>query len=528
MKQRIGVIFGGFSKEREISFAGGRTVYDNLNKSIFEAVPVFVDSFGNFILLNWEYIYKGSIRDFYPPVDTLPAGNEDFQLYAESLGKLTKPEQQALTPGIGKIIAPSDLPAYFDFAFLCLHGSYGEDGRIQGLFEYLGIPYSGSGILPSAIGMDKAIQKKLMINAGFGSPPFMTIDRQAWTHSDRNALLQRAKKELGLPLVVKAAHQGSSIGISILQDDNQEHFSKAVDRSFFIHKLEAQEWNRMNKTEKTEFIRVLCDIREGIGMPLRIGQEIFYQPAALLEYIEKHIGEKKSVLLESLDGESQVLLEGFISGREFSCIVIQNEDGSAIALPPTEIKKGKELFDYRSKYLPGLSRKITPIDLPSEKITEINTLQGGNEATRAYMYAKNGLLESIMVASAESRQIKVIHNTDGTIKECDGEMPRLETDKDGNIKEPQKLIFSPFDKVTYTYDKNKRPISETTSTTSDGKNYTVAYQWKYTYDLAGRIIKINKSGGDTEEFIYDGQGNLSMRVKTYGNERYYFKFIYSK
>jgi len=56
-KIRIGIIFGGQSKEREISFAGGRTVYDNLNKFLFEAVPVFVDSFGNFIELKWEYIF---------------------------------------------------------------------------------------------------------------------------------------------------------------------------------------------------------------------------------------------------------------------------------------------------------------------------------------------------------------------------------------------------------------------------------------------------------------------------------------
>src|ERR1019366_3561389 len=73
------------------------------------------------------------------------------------------------------------------------------------------------------------------------------------------------------------------------------------------------------------------------------------------------------VTLASLDGESKVLIEGFIAGKEFSCIVLQN-NSEAIALPPTEIRKGKELFDYRSKYLPGLSRKITPIDLPNEQI----------------------------------------------------------------------------------------------------------------------------------------------------------------
>jgi len=77
MKLRIGIFFGGFSREREISFAGGRTVYDNLNKAIFEPIPIFVDSFGNFVELDWRYIYKGSIRDFYPPIKLVPESRKE-------------------------------------------------------------------------------------------------------------------------------------------------------------------------------------------------------------------------------------------------------------------------------------------------------------------------------------------------------------------------------------------------------------------------------------------------------------------
>src|SRR3954464_13888212 len=94
-KIRVGIIFGGQSKEREISFAGGRTVYDNLNKFLFDAVPIFVDSFGNFVELQWQYIYKGTIRDFYPPVEFLPA-QSPFQLYAENLETLDEEKQIAL------------------------------------------------------------------------------------------------------------------------------------------------------------------------------------------------------------------------------------------------------------------------------------------------------------------------------------------------------------------------------------------------------------------------------------------------
>ncbi len=75
--------------------------------------------------------------------------------------------------------------------------------------------------------------------------------------------------------------------------------------------------------------------------------------------------------LTSVEGETQVLVESFVQGREFSCIVVENENGQPLALPPTEIVKGEEMFDYRSKYLPGLARKITPIDLPEADIQRI-------------------------------------------------------------------------------------------------------------------------------------------------------------
>ncbi len=372
-KLRIGIFFGGQSKEREISFAGGRTVYDNLNKSLFEAVPLFVDSFGNFVQLNWEFIYKGSIRDFYPPVEFLPAGNSGFQLYAENLGQLSNEEQNKLISKIGNRLEAFELKQVIDFAFLCLHGPYGEDGRIQGLFEYLHIPYSGSGILPSSIGIDKSVQKKLMVNAGFNSPEFFTIDRHAWLHGHCKDAWEKAKTKIGFPLVIKPANQGSSIGVSILQKENEYQFMEAVEKALFTKWLDAKEWTKLNNADKTEYIRSLTDIREGIGMPVKIDEVVLYSPEDLLNYLNDHLNNKDGLVLESLDGESTVVVEGFIEGKEFSCIVLEDESGTAIALPPTEIRKGKELFDYRSKYLPGLSRKITPIDIPDEQINAIRT-----------------------------------------------------------------------------------------------------------------------------------------------------------
>jgi D-alanine-D-alanine ligase len=377
---KIGIIFGGFSKEREISFAGGRTVYDNLNKSLFEAVPVFVDSFGNFVLLDWEFVYKGSIRDFYPPAEFIPSKEGDFQIYAEQIGKLSPAQQLEMINKIGRKIEPGDLKNHFDFAFLCLHGPYGEDGRIQGLFEYLGIPYSGSGILPSAIGIDKSVQKKMMVSAGFNSPAFFSIDRKSYIEGNCKGIFDRAKKEIGFPIVIKPANQGSSIGVTILNEDDNYKFMEAIEKAFFTKWIDAAEWKKKSTAEKNEFIRVLADIREGIGMPVAIDTQVIYHPADLVAYLDKAFEKNtEGLVLEALDGESKVLIEGFIEGKEFSCIVVQTKSslnsgedrGEALALPPTEIRKGKELFDYRSKYLPGLSRKITPIDLPNEQIEAI-------------------------------------------------------------------------------------------------------------------------------------------------------------
>lgn len=374
-KTRVGIIFGGQSKEREISFAGGRTVYDNLNKSLFEAVPVFVDSFGNFIELNWEFIYKGTVRDFYPPVEFLPAVSS-FQLYAENLGNLNEQEQEALIATIGKKLSLTDLRQKIDFAFLCLHGPYGEDGRIQGLFEFLHIPYSGSGILASAIGIDKAVQKELMINKGFNSPSYITINRNNWIEGKAKDSFKTVKEKIGFPCVVKPANQGSSIGVSILNSENEHEFMSAVEKALFTRWLDAKEWQGFSEEEKFNYVKSLTDIREGIGMPLTItypaelNHPVIYDPNLLIGYLNTHL-KTDGMVIESLDGESTVLVEGFIEGKEFSCIVLEDENGKAIALPPTEIRKGKELFDYRSKYLPGLSRKITPIDIPDAQIEAI-------------------------------------------------------------------------------------------------------------------------------------------------------------
>jgi D-alanine-D-alanine ligase len=370
---RIGIFFGGPSREREISFAGGRTVYDNLNKSLFTPIPIFVDSQLNFILLDWEYIYKGSIRDFYPPVEYVPKSDNAFQVYIESLSELTEEEQESVIQKVGQRIHIQELPKYIDFAFLCLHGYYGEDGQIQGLLESLQIPYSGSGILASALGMDKSIQKRWMSKAGFHSPEIIAVNIEEWKKNEAPQIYVRAKRDISFPLVIRPANQGSSIGVSILRNDDYDAFKKLMDNAFFRLEIKKEEWISKSGSEKIEWVRELTDLRDSIGFPLFMEEILIYHPDELLHQLQIKLEMQKApkVILQSVWREETVILEAFIEGKEFSCIVVRNEDGSALALPPTEIIKGKEVFDYRSKYLPGMARKSTPIDLADEGIIAI-------------------------------------------------------------------------------------------------------------------------------------------------------------
>lgn len=358
---RIGIIFGGQSREREISFAGGRTVFDNLSKSLFTPVPVFIDSLGNFILLEWQYLYKGTIRDFYPANECLPESPHFFQIYVDSIQNNPKSIAQSINK-IGRKIQPEELKDLIDFAFLTLHGPYGEDGNIQGILEWHGIPYSGAGILPSSIGIDKVIQRKLLADTGFITPKNTTIKRSDWL-SAPETIIQELEKNFGFPLVVKAPHQGSSIGVSIVR--NSAELKAGINRSFFIETHDAARWKGWSAAEKRNFLVSFTDIREGLGFPVLCEGKPVYHPEDLWKVFDERDRVRR---LESPDGEAALLVESFIEGREFSCIVIQNDDGSPIALPPTEIRKSQYLFDYRSKYLPGISRKITPMELPDAAI----------------------------------------------------------------------------------------------------------------------------------------------------------------
>src|SRR5690606_30593747 len=150
-------------------------------------------------------------------------------------------------------------------------------------------------ILPSAIGMNKLFQKNMMQAAGMAVPRYSNISRQAWLQENQNAaeIFSNIKAELGNRFVVKPANQGSSVGVSIVnENDDVQKFSETLNKAFFIQKIENNFWKQLSNESKISFIRSLTDIREGIGFPLKAAHETLYHPEDLLSFIEKYFSSE--------------------------------------------------------------------------------------------------------------------------------------------------------------------------------------------------------------------------------------------
>ncbi|MCP1383979.1 D-alanine--D-alanine ligase family protein [Runella salmonicolor] len=359
---RIGIFFGGPAREREISYAGGKTAYENMDKALFTPVLVFVDSLGNFILTDESTLYHAGIRAFYPG----PAFREGgFEVYIESLQQqLSQAELEALMHGIGTPIQPQDFKKYFDFAFIILHGPDCEDGAIQGLMEWHKMPYMGPGLLGSAVSIDKILQNEQIARANGQQKKMKVVRWEEWNGGDVNVIFEAAKAAVGLPIVVKAPHQGSSIGVAIVKEDSASAFAAAMNQCFFSLEIKSDDWKSWSEAEKHAFAQRIGNLDESIGYPVVIQQtgETIYHPIDLIEKLDSSPFSSRVSLL-SVNAEDQVLLEEFMTGQEFSCGVIQDDDGTVIALPPTEIAKMDEnqTFDFKTKYKLNVTRKFIPV-----------------------------------------------------------------------------------------------------------------------------------------------------------------------
>ena len=280
---KVGVIMGGKGVEREVSFNSGRTVCDHLDTNRYEIIPLYQTEDNQLYILPWNFLYRGKTTDFEH--------------------RLAHQAQR---------ITWDDLKNLIDFAYIAMHGRFAEDGTLQGVLETLSIPYLGSGVFSSAIGMHKTMQKVFLRDAGIAVAHDIVIKKYEIITTSLEAIVDRLHEtQIQFPVVVKPVHEGSSFGISVVHDS---------------HDL-------MNAVYKA------AHVTEGIVQDVVIEQKI-----------------------EGMEFSCIVLFD--------------YTTNSLRALPPTEIvyEIGSDFFDYEQKYMPGRALKFTPARCDESIIHAIQTI----------------------------------------------------------------------------------------------------------------------------------------------------------
>jgi D-alanine-D-alanine ligase len=210
-KIRVAVLFGGQSDEHDVSLRSAHTVIDALDPDYYEVVKIGITRDG-------KWMTQGD------PLAQLSAASPMFALMQ---GNEIAPDPEG---SLSALALPSLVEGEIDIVFPVLHGPMGEDGTIQGLFELLGVPYVGAGVLGSAVSMDKVAAKMLLAQQGIDQAEWLLVNRNEWQR-DPAAVQARIEQELGYPCFVKPANLGSSVGIAKAHDS--EELPEAIDAAAF-------------------------------------------------------------------------------------------------------------------------------------------------------------------------------------------------------------------------------------------------------------------------------------------------------
>jgi D-alanine-D-alanine ligase len=202
-RRRVAVLFGGRSAEHEVSCISARSVIDALDPERTEVIPIGITREGR-----WHRLAG-------PP--DLPSETGRMPEITDGSGTVV---ELAADAGVStEIVAVDGSRESIDVVFPVLHGPYGEDGTMQGLLELAGVPYVGAGVLASALGMDKDVQKRLFLAAGLPVGPYEPVRETAWR--DDPETVEAAAEALGYPLFTKPATLGSSVGVSKVHDGGE-------------------------------------------------------------------------------------------------------------------------------------------------------------------------------------------------------------------------------------------------------------------------------------------------------------------
>lgn len=224
-KIKVAILFGGKSTEHEVSIQSAKNVFQSLDKKKYDVSLIGIDKKGVWHGLEQQYLLNANFA------------------------KSNLPMNGKKTPGVTNIkqstLLLNDI-SKFDVVFPVLHGSYGEDGSMQGLLKIADIPFVGSGVLGSAIGMDKDVMKRLLRESGLPVARFKVFKH--FEKIDFDSLV----KELGLPFFIKPANLGSSIGVSKVSKEDE--FEKAITVAFsYDSKILVEEYIKCREIECSVF-----------------------------------------------------------------------------------------------------------------------------------------------------------------------------------------------------------------------------------------------------------------------------------
>lgn len=238
-KIRVAILFGGRSAEHEVSLQSAKSIIDAIDKEKYDVVLIGIDKKGKW-LLNDSDSYL--IHADNPKLIKLNASNKRLSInpgdedalstfdeeYQPDVITVAQRDMETQQKKEGITVVPIEPQTQnlgsVDVIFPVLHGTFGEDGTIQGLFKLLDIPFVGAGVLGSAVGMDKDVMKRLLRDAGIPIARFRAVKK------GERVTFDEIQKELGMPCFVKPANLGSSVGVSKVK--TKEEFEKAMDDAF--------------------------------------------------------------------------------------------------------------------------------------------------------------------------------------------------------------------------------------------------------------------------------------------------------
>ena len=280
---RVALLYGGRSGEHEISIRSARSIHTVLRKT-HSVFPIFIDKQG-----------------FWWRVDD----------YTESLPNTVQAQERVfLYPGIDRpVLSTLKAQLQVDIAFPILHGTFGEDGIIQGLLESAGIPYVGSNVSASAAGMDKTIMKALFVQNDLPVAAYVWLYRSEWKQSPENCI-KKIEKELTYPVFAKPANLGSSVGIT--KAHNREELNGAIqDAARYDSKIIVEQGIDAREIECS----VLGNEQAKASLPGEIApKREFY------DYVAKYIEDSTELFIPAKLSEEQIAKVQELSIRSFRAI----------------------------------------------------------------------------------------------------------------------------------------------------------------------------------------------------------------